>query len=257
MDKTEHGTERLTEQNDNKKTISTIVIICTVAVVVIGLVFWLNYPRTPSGDTRFVLTGSSTSTTLASLALGSTSSTIFDPNATSTTLDPAALAALNQTQNQEVTIVYGGPEYQVGPDNKLIRVNPQQNANPNTGKQSQSQIVVIDNMPKTSLARSTTSIRQREASRAPNPAVAQSTSSTQYWIQIIASTNRDRVEQVRTDMSQLGFNGRVSTKVVSGQEYYRLRYGPYGQKQEAGKFLDWVKVIKGYEASYLTEEYKR
>jgi len=78
---------------------------------------------------------------------------------------------------------------------------------------------------------------------------------TEYWIQLIASPNRDRVEQVRGQLADYNVGGRVTTRDVNGELYYRLRVGPYENHAEAEKFLGWIKEIEGFEEAYISEEY--
>ena len=78
---------------------------------------------------------------------------------------------------------------------------------------------------------------------------------TEYWIQLIASPNRDRVEQVRGMLADYSLGGRVTTRDVDGQLYYRLRVGPYENRDEAEKFLTWIREIEGFENAYISEEY--
>jgi cell division septation protein DedD len=78
---------------------------------------------------------------------------------------------------------------------------------------------------------------------------------TEYWIQVIATTSPDRVEMARERLREHQLSGRITTRVVDGRTFYRLRVGPYTDKREATKFLDWVNDIDGFEDSYISEEY--
>lgn len=78
---------------------------------------------------------------------------------------------------------------------------------------------------------------------------------TEYWIQLIASPSRDRVEQARTTLSDYSLGGRVTTRDVDGELYYRLRVGPYESHSEAEKFLEWIRDIEGFGGAYISEEY--
>jgi len=90
--------------------------------------------------------------------------------------------------------------------------------------------------------------------RAPEPEVRE-VQVTEYWIQVIATTSRDRVEMARRRLGEHELSGRITTTVVDGRTFYRLRVGPYTNKGEASKFLDWVNDIDGFEESYISEEY--
>jgi cell division protein FtsN len=78
---------------------------------------------------------------------------------------------------------------------------------------------------------------------------------TEYWIQLIASPNRDRVEQVRGMLADYSLGGRVTTRDVDGELYYRLRVGPYDNHDEAEKFLTWIRDIDAFQGAYISEEY--
>ena len=78
---------------------------------------------------------------------------------------------------------------------------------------------------------------------------------TEYWIQVISSPSRDRVEQAKERLENQELGGRITSKVIDGQTYYRLRVGPYSNKNEAQKFLGWISDIEGFAESYISEEY--
>jgi cell division protein FtsN len=78
---------------------------------------------------------------------------------------------------------------------------------------------------------------------------------TEYWIQVIATTSPDRVEMARERLREHQLSGRITTTVANGRTFYRLRIGPYTNKSEAAKFLDWVNDIEGFEDSYISEAY--
>ena len=111
---------------------------------------------------------------------------------------------------------------------------------------------------------------ERPAERAPEPETVQPARTaprrapqaptrevqvTEYWIQVIATTSRDRVDMARERLREHELSGRITTKVVDGRTFYRLRVGPYTNKNEAAKFLDWVNDIEGFADSYISEEY--
>jgi cell division protein FtsN len=104
-----------------------------------------------------------------------------------------------------------------------------------------------DTAPATSPAPSTVS--------PPQPPSPREIRVTEYWIQLIASPNRDRVEQARGSLADYSLGGRVTTRDVDGELYYRLRVGPYTSASEAEKFLEWIRDIEGFEGAYVSEEY--
>ncbi|MFP4431952.1 MAG: SPOR domain-containing protein [Spirochaetaceae bacterium] len=78
---------------------------------------------------------------------------------------------------------------------------------------------------------------------------------TEYWIQVISSPSRDTVEQAKLRLEEERLSGRITSKSVDGRDYYRLRVGPYDDKSEASKFLDWIREINDFSGSYISEEY--
>lgn len=78
---------------------------------------------------------------------------------------------------------------------------------------------------------------------------------TEYWIQVIASPSRDRVEQARVTLEERGLRARITTRTVNETVFYRLRVGGYNDKAEAEKFLNWIRQIDGFGESYISEEY--
>jgi len=89
------------------------------------------------------------------------------------------------------------------------------------------------------------------AVRTPAP----SARTTEYWIQLIASPSRDRVEQARDSLAELNLGGRITTRDVEGTTYFRLRVGPYESKDEANKFLEWIREMERFSEAYISEEY--
>ncbi|MFW6214903.1 MAG: SPOR domain-containing protein [Alkalispirochaetaceae bacterium] len=99
--------------------------------------------------------------------------------------------------------------------------------------------------------------REQTASyqRAPEPAPRRMRV-TEHWIQLISSPNRDRVDQVREQLRErYSLGGRVTSREVGDTTYYRLRLGPYDDREEAEKFLAWIRDIDGFSAAYISEEY--
>ncbi len=88
--------------------------------------------------------------------------------------------------------------------------------------------------------------------RVPEP---RQTRVTEYWIQLIASPSRDRVEQAQITLADVSLGGRITTREVGGTVFYRLRVGPYPSADEAEKFLEWITDIEGFEGAYVSEEY--
>lgn len=108
----------------------------------------------------------------------------------------------------------------------------------------------------------------RPAPSAPTPAPAPSAGApatreaaprqirvTEYWIQLIASPSRDRVQQAEARLTDYNVGGRITTRDVGGELFYRLRVGPYSTRAEAEGFLEQVRSVEGFEQAYISEEY--
>ena len=78
----------------------------------------------------------------------------------------------------------------------------------------------------------------------------------EFWIQVLSTPSRDRIEQVQQELESYGLGGRVTTTRIDEVTYYRLRYGPYTQRAEAQKFLDWIKESPRFVDSFISLEYR-
>ncbi len=93
--------------------------------------------------------------------------------------------------------------------------------------------------------------------KAPEPKTTerQAVRTTEYWIQAGSFSSLGKATDVKERLSEEGITCTITTTEVNGSSYYRVRLGPYTEKQEAGKFLEWIKAIRGFESSYISEVY--
>jgi hypothetical protein len=77
----------------------------------------------------------------------------------------------------------------------------------------------------------------------------------EYWIQTGSYSSKFRAEEVKSNLAQKGVASLITTTEVNGDTYYRVRIGPYAGKDEAEKFLDWIKGVSGFESSYVSMVY--
>jgi cell division protein FtsN len=75
----------------------------------------------------------------------------------------------------------------------------------------------------------------------------------EYWIQAGSYQDRSKAELLNDTLTAKGLPGRILTRDVNGETFFRVRIGPYSIKQEAEKFLTWIKALKGLENSYISE----
>lgn len=86
------------------------------------------------------------------------------------------------------------------------------------------------------------------AKTAPAPKAAQ-----EYWIQAGSFSSMTRAEEARKLLVSKGFPAAIQTKTVDGKDFYRVRIGSYPAKEEAEKFLYWIKGIDGFSGSYVSQ----
>ena len=90
---------------------------------------------------------------------------------------------------------------------------------------------------------------QAAAKPAPKP---QTVRVTEYWIQAGAFSSASRADEVSRHLEERGLAARTSTRDLNGKTHFRVRVGPYVSKDEAEKFLSWIRELKGFESSYIS-----
>jgi cell division septation protein DedD len=80
---------------------------------------------------------------------------------------------------------------------------------------------------------------------------------TEFWIQTGSFKSVSSAENAKQTLVSKGFTPTIQTKAVSGTTYYRVRIGPYTSKDEAEKFLHWVKGVDGFIESYVSKVYTK
>jgi cell division septation protein DedD len=177
-------------------------------------------------------TDTATATSTANPALSTSGQVNATSNASNTTV-----------ANEKTTQIAGKPESQPSTDPTKI-AQASSDTSGKTIKVSQG-----SNEVKTTTGTSDNKVVSAGASIQTN------TRGREYWIQVLSSPNRDRVENLKKGLATRGWAGRITVKNLNGIDYYRLRYGPFNQSDEANKFLGFVKAVKGLESSYTVEEY--
>ncbi len=87
---------------------------------------------------------------------------------------------------------------------------------------------------------------------ASTQAAAASEADDEYWIQVVSSPNRDTVEQARATLEERSLGSVIFPIEIAGRRFYRLRVGPYSDRQEADKFLVWIRELPGFAESYVS-----
>lgn len=86
----------------------------------------------------------------------------------------------------------------------------------------------------------------------PRTAAAVQTTGREYWIQVVSSPNRDTVERARERLEERSLGSVIFPIDIEGTRFYRLRVGPYPDRQEADKFLVWIRDLPGFAESYVS-----
>jgi cell division protein FtsN len=84
------------------------------------------------------------------------------------------------------------------------------------------------------------------------PAATRTVRTIEYWIQTGSYKSQTKAEDLAKLLSSKGLPGRVLSHSLEAETYFRVRIGPYTNKDEAGKFLSIVRQIQGLEASYIS-----
>jgi cell division septation protein DedD len=74
-----------------------------------------------------------------------------------------------------------------------------------------------------------------------------------YWVQAGSFESSARAEEVKRELAAKGFSPVIYTRSENSKTFYRVRIGPYVKKSEAEGFLKWVKTLKGFESSFISE----
>lgn len=99
--------------------------------------------------------------------------------------------------------------------------------------------------------------RQEPAPEKPAPREPEKTLVTEYWIQAGSYGSNSRANLARESLAEKGITATIQTRDLDSGTFFRVRIGPYGDKEEAAKFLQWVKYLEGFGESYITEVYVR
>lgn len=100
---------------------------------------------------------------------------------------------------------------------------------------------------------------QKKPSAVSHKKTVPNSKTKEYWIQVASLSSMTSANTTVSQLREKGFNAKLFhfTK-ENGVErsFYRVRLGPYSQKEEAKQLLNWVRQIKDYKDSYITEVYK-
>ncbi len=74
-----------------------------------------------------------------------------------------------------------------------------------------------------------------------------------FWIQVGSFSLLSTAEAQQSIIKKMGLQSTISTTQSKGNTLYRLRIGPFTQKDEAQHYLSQLSETKSYSGSYITE----
>jgi cell division protein FtsN len=90
---------------------------------------------------------------------------------------------------------------------------------------------------------------------APPPAPIQQAPPTRahqnFWVQAGAFSTQVRAEDVRETLAGRGITSIIENRDINGQNFFRVRIGPYTSQNEADYWLALIKSINGFEDSQI------
>lgn len=214
------------EQN---KTLLIIISVALFLAALLGVGLWLFYPRGKVPEAGPV---ASTSTTPS-----------FDPiEWVRTQEDFPELKPKTEEPKEDVIILYGEK------DTKKPETRPTPQPVP---PRTEEAVPRETQKPAVRPAPAPTPAPTRAAP--PAPSKPRTVTVTEYSIQVGSFSSLDKAEEAGQLLKEKGLAGQIVVRDVEGTRFYRLRIGPYENKAEAEKFLNWVKEIKGFEESMIFE----
>ena len=166
-----------------------------------------------------------------------------------------------QPQDGHVAPVEGGAPFDAAGDQEFVVVvgetDTAEGTQPSVAAPAEEEVIRVPAARVTTQVRpreTTTVVRPAEQPAAPKPAT-RTIKGTEYWIQAGSYTSQTRAEQVKENLQAKGIKSRIVSREVNGENFFRVRIGPYENAQEAEKFLAWIKEIKDFEGSYISQVY--
>jgi len=81
----------------------------------------------------------------------------------------------------------------------------------------------------------------------------QKVSVREYEIQVGSYKTRKGAESISERLKEVGLAGSIRTREINGETYYRVRVGPYSNRDEAWKFLSLLQDLDGMKDSYISQ----
>lgn len=206
------------QRNTEQFLLFSLIVIISITAIVIGVGWALFYPKTPT-ETRSDSTQETETAPLVNTPLES------------------------QDGNQDIVIIYGNDS---AVDSSSI--------------EAQETIPVVEE-PKPEAKPETkpvltkeTEVPVKSAENTEKAQIPKAYPNIKYWIQVFSTNNRDRASTIQNELDTQGIKAVIVTKNINNDIYYRLRIGPYYNKDEGNKFLEWIRRNKKYQDAYISVE---
>jgi DedD protein len=74
-----------------------------------------------------------------------------------------------------------------------------------------------------------------------------------FWVQTGSFSTVARAETAKNTLASKGITALIENRSVEGQDFFRVRVGPYASKNEADYWRELIKVINGFEESLVLQ----
>ncbi|MBN2737922.1 MAG: SPOR domain-containing protein [Spirochaetales bacterium] len=229
---------------ESKNILSVIIAVCALFIVVFVIGLWVSMPY----SAEVSMDQNSDNPAYEILEYG-VSSPEVGPMATKSPED-LQQSMMGNSQNPGSNMP--GTD-KPGANNITIYENKQE-LNTNESVKSGDGEVLKKDLPTTWIERPKATTVPTQVPAPKKTAVPQKSEKvTEYWIQAGSFTKKSNAESRSAIIKDHGFAPQIQTREINGATQYRVRIGPYENKQEAEKFLNWLKVLDGLEESYISQ----
>ena len=173
----------------------------------------------------------------------------------------------NNTDNKDLVIIYRADEQETN-DTAIATTNSIQTTVSKTTTQNSKKPVTTKHIATQSTSTATVAstpkvkIKTEQTKTNTKKATVGTTSTTpskvhidtKYWIQVFSTNNRDKANKIQNDLDIQGIKAVIVTKNINNNLFYRLRIGPYYNKDEGSKFLEWIRRNNRYKDAYISVE---
>jgi DedD protein len=160
---------------------------------------------------------------------------------------------ITRNNSSELVIEVPKPSTVAVPSSSQNRTPPQNTAQERTStpapkKTTPAATTAIPPEPSTSPPRAAAKPPAAPASKAPIP---QTRTYEDYWVQAGSFSTAARAQGAKENLAAKGITAIIENRDVKGQNFYRVRVGPFTSHNEADYWLSVIKKIPGFEDSQI------